>query len=516
VVPDGRAAILGPMGVALLKPWWKHEGTRKIGLLATVAGGFFLVVVFAMMPALSLSVEVFAIALLAAAAALILFDPAGSLPVVFGMFAILGTLRRVNADLSGHFPSLDPLLIIPPACVLLAFAVAVHRGAMRRRTPISSSVLVLNLLALVGAFNPLQGGLQTGITGLVLLLTPILWFWVGRALVADRQLSRIFGTAVWLGVPIAVYGLFQTFGAFPGYDRAWANFVGPGYTSIYVSGHLRPFASFASDAEYGTFLAVGIIVLGARVMSGKDRLTLVNTLVIGLLSVALFLSSLRGATILCLVALAIMLAARRRAGITRLGVYGAVALVALFLLASRLGGGSGAGNASQTGSGSSALLSHQVSGLSDPLNSKTSTAGIHVTIIVQALAQMLHNPIGYGTGVGRKASTVSPAAGGAASKANTAGSSGFVHATDADPGNLAISWGVIGLVAYLTLAGFSLVRAYRLAMRRRDWLSYAVLGILVAVLLRWFSDMYAVLPLLWMCFGWLDRTTAEQASLDLS
>jgi hypothetical protein len=507
------------MGLALLKPWWKRDGTRQASLLAMVAGGFFLVAVFAVLPAFSLGIEVIAVSALIAAVALILFDPAASVPVLFGLFAILGTLRRAVADLTGHFPTQDPMLIIPPICALLAFAVAVHRGALRHRTPISSSVLVLNLLAIIGAFNPLQGGLRTGLTGLLFFLTPILWFWVGRALVADTQLSRLFGVAVWLSVPIAIYGLFQTFGNFPGYDRAWANFVGPGYTSIYVGGHLRPFASFASDGEYGTFLAIAIVVLAARVIAGRKRLTLGYGVLMGLLSVALFLSSLRGATILCLVAVAAMVAARRRAGLVRMGMYGAIALIGLFLVASKLGGGGATllpGKQSKAASGTSVLLSHQLQGLSNPLNSKTSTAGVHVTVVVEALAQMVHNPIGYGTGVSRKAATTSPSAGGAAATPKASTTSGFIHSSDADPGNLAISWGLAGLIAYLVLAGFSLVRAYQLAMTRRDWLSYAVLGILIAVLLRWFSDMYAVMPLLWICFGWLDRTTAEPAALDLT
>src|SRR5580658_8606165 len=75
----------------------------------------------------------------------------------------LGLIRRLVSSGTGASVSHDPLLLVGPAVLAALFIVSAGRGAFRRKTPLASSVLLLSLLALVEAFNPLQGGFLIGI-----------------------------------------------------------------------------------------------------------------------------------------------------------------------------------------------------------------------------------------------------------------------------------------------------------------------------------------------------------------
>ena len=59
---------------------------------------------------------------------------------------------------------------------------------------------------------------------------------------------------------------------------------------------------------------------------------------------------------------------------------------------------------------------------------------------------------------------------------------------------------------YLIVLGRGLSTVYRLAVRRRDPLSIAVLGVAGATLFQWLNgDLYSVAWLFWLTLGWADR-----------
>ncbi|MDQ3463111.1 MAG: hypothetical protein M3471_08825, partial [Actinomycetota bacterium] len=92
---------------------------------------------------------------------------------------VLGSLRRMLLG-TGSPGDNDPLLLVAPAVLIVLVVVAARRGAFRSRTPLANAILVLSGLLLVGTLNPLQGGIAAGFAGLLFVLVPILWFWVGR------------------------------------------------------------------------------------------------------------------------------------------------------------------------------------------------------------------------------------------------------------------------------------------------------------------------------------------------
>ena len=103
----------------------------------------------------------------------------------------LGLIRRLIPSGTGGTVSDDPLLLVGPATLGALFIISAGRGAFRQRTALASSVLMLSVLALVEAFNPLQGGLLIGFGGLLFVLLPMLAFWVGRVLVNGKILRQI-------------------------------------------------------------------------------------------------------------------------------------------------------------------------------------------------------------------------------------------------------------------------------------------------------------------------------------
>src|SRR5205807_2713175 len=124
-------------------------------------------------------------------------------------------------------------------------------------TPLSKPVMALCVLELISVVNPLQGGLQAGLAGLLFAFVPTLGFWIGRTLIDDAMMRRIFRVVSILAVLAALYGTFQIVAGFPKWDKNWI--VNQGYASLNVGGITRPFASFASATEYAHYMAVGII-----------------------------------------------------------------------------------------------------------------------------------------------------------------------------------------------------------------------------------------------------------------
>lgn len=399
----------------------------------------------------------------------------------------LGLLRRLVTTLGAADPLGDPLLLVAPAAWVLLAAVAVSRGALRQRTGLATTVLVLTLLFTVSVVNPLQGELTIGLAGLLLVVPPMLAFWVGRSLVDDPTLRRVIALVAWLSLPAAAYGLIQTFAGFPSWDARWI--VEDGYTALNVSGTIRAFSSFSSAAEYAGFLAVGVV---AWIALGRNLLRLPLTLAaVGLLGTALWFESSRGIIVLTLAAVWLLFAARRGLSL-RLALLGGVALlVALSWVAGRIAPEQFAGSA--TGG----LSAHQVQGLSDPFGQQ-STLPLHIDLVTGGFGQVIANPLGSGVGA------VTSAAG---------KFGGVTIGTETDPGNAAVAAGAVGLVAYLLLVLRGLPLAYRVAARRRDILALAALGILSVTFMQWLNGaQYAVAPLPWLVLGWLDRHAARGVS----
>jgi hypothetical protein len=414
-----------------------------------------------------------------------LVSPQLLLYVLIVWLGALGLIRRV-ASLEFPAGANDPLLLIEVVAVGALVLASVFRGGFSSRSTLAKATLALSLLMLLGALNPAQGGLATGAAGLLFGLVPLGAFWLGRAFCDDHTFTRVLRLVAILAVAAAAYGLRQTFVGFPSWDAAWIRQAD--YQALHVGDVTRPFGTFSSASEYAAFVAVALVIwVGLGLRLARVWFTVPAVVV---LAIALWFESSRGAIFLVPMAFVVMLAARLRAspGLALGGA--AVAVLLVPVVVGQL--------ASTTATGpQAALVQHQVQGLENPLDSSSSTLGLHTTLVFDGLKRALHDPLGSGTGAVTIAGTKF---------------GGQSLGTEADPSNAAVALGLPGLIAFLVVLGSALRKAYDLALRRRDACSLVALGLLMVMVLQWLNGgQYAVALLVWLTLGWLDRTTETTA-----
>jgi hypothetical protein len=404
---------------------------------------------------------------------------AGLLALTFWLVA-LGMTRRLVSELA-PITRTDPLLVVAPLLLALLALAAIREDAFRRPTTLTKGVLALSLLSILAAFNPAEGSIAGGIGGLLFVLVPMLGFWIGRHYLDDGGLRRLLKVVAGLAVVAAIYGLLQTLSGFPSWDQKWINDVT--YAALNVNGVIRAFAMFSSSSEYAVFLGLGIVIWLAL---GRRLPVLPLTAgALALLVPALVLESSRGPVVATLATLGLLVGARRGLSL------GLSVGVGVLLLVAMVVGLRHYGPSTYSSSASGTLLANQVSGLSDPLNPQTSTAGIHLSLIENGIKQAFSHPAGQGLGT-----------------VTIAGSKfgGLAKGTEADPSNVSVAMGLPGLIAYLVVVVAGLLRVYRIALTRRDGLALAALGVVAITGLQWLNGgQYAVAILPWLVLGWADR-----------
>jgi hypothetical protein len=451
--------------------------------------GLLVAALFGVLLAASVSLHVLlALAVCPLVVAVVWMSPRSTiLGLAFWLIA-LGMVRRLVG--SGSSAGLgDPLLLVGPAVLVLLFLVASGRGALRQRSRLANVIGLLSLLVLVEALSPFQGGLLVGLAGLLFMLVPTLAFWVGRSLLDDVTLRRLFQLVAVLSVVSAIYGLIQQFVGFPSWDERWI--TTSGYVALNVgNGVTRAFGNFSSAQEYAAFLSVGLVILVTSLPKVRRVLLPLALGAIGLVGYALVLASVRTSLVLTAAALGSIAAARVRLRPGAALLAGALAVVALGV------GLSYVSVSSQTATSAAAnpagtLLQHDISGITNPTGSGSSLPG-HLSETFDGVKSGFLQPIGYGTG------SVTPASGRLGASA--------IAGTDSDFGNAGTGLGLFGFILYAVVVVLGLLCTYRLAARRRDALAFAALGLLVVMLDQWLNgDLYSVAWLVWLSLGWVDR-----------
>jgi hypothetical protein len=475
--------------IAAMRPRWaRAPGFDALVLPIAVAGFVFLVGTAVQDPSrLRLAVAAVAVVLLVGLAT---HSPVASLLTLMVWLVALGMTRRLVSEVA-PITSTDPALLVSPAVLGLLAAVAARRGALRNRTALSNGVLALSLLMLLGAVNPLQGSLFGGFGGLLFVLVPMIAFWIGRGFCDDRTLALLLKLVAVLGVGAAIYGLIQVSSGFPAWDQHWINDAS--YAALNVNGVIRPFATFNSASEYATFLGLSIVI-----WLSIGRRPYVLPLTVGalcLLVPAVVLESSRGVIVAVIVTSGLLIGAGRGLRLAVSATVGLLLLVALVFGLRHYG-------PTSYGTGTSgALVSHQVQGLADPLNPQTSTAGDHLSLVVNGVKEAFLHPAGRGVAV----VTIAGAKFG-----------GLTAGTEADPSNVAVALGLPGLLAYAVVFVAGMARVYRIARRRRDGLALAALGVVTVTAFEWLNGgQYAVAVLPWLVLGWADRPrTDSNAALE--
>jgi hypothetical protein len=406
-----------------------------------------------------------------------------ALTVWLVLFALL---RRLLTEATGRVGA-DPLLLVAPIVFGLLVVSAYGAGALTRRTALTTAVLALGGLTVVQSVNVSQAPLLAGVAGLLFVLTPQLAFWPGRA-VGTAALERTLKVFAVLAIGVAGYGLWQTFVGLLPWDRRWV--VEAGYEALNVGGVIRAFGTSASSAEYASVAAVAI-VCWLTLPIAKRSVTIAAVAVLG---AALVLASSRGPVVLLIVALAMVTAARFAVPAAVAIALTAAATLMVPVVATLL-----VPHATEAGAGTSALLQHQVEGLANPLDAESSTLIGHTELARQGLASAWHHPLGQGIGVislGQKFG-------------------GADLSTETDLSNVAVAFGVLGIVVFGALVLLGLSRAYWIAARTRGPLALATVGILVVTTNQWLNGgMYGIAWLPWLLLGWLDRPDRAEGGAD--
>ncbi len=410
---------------------------------------------------------------------LMLTRPGLAILATFAYLVLLASLRRLLIAEAG-WSSADPMLLVGP---LVAIVAMVKLFALERRPlvpdALSKLVLVVLLLTFLEVVNPDGGGIAAGLAGLLFTAVPLFWFFVGRELLDDTLVDRVLGLFLLLGTAVAVYGLLQTEVGFPPWDVNWLNVAaGAGYSSLNVGNTVRAFGSFASSAEYALSVGAALVIAAAFVLRGR----LWALLPMPILAIALFLASGRSALILAFLGVVIVAALRPRRPAAAL----AVTVVTL---------GAAVGALHFAGSGlaassSSSLVSHQLGGITDPLNPSSSTLLLHLQLAWDGIKGSVHHPFGQGDAVTNNAAGVNP---------NSV--TNQTQATEVDISNAFVTLGPLGGALYLITVLLVLYRAVTGYFAGRDAL-LAVIGVLVVALGQWLiGGDYALSPLCWLLIG---------------
>jgi hypothetical protein len=404
--------------------------------------------------------------------------PRTAVLTTLALLPFLAVLRRLLLEFT-PWKSTDPLLLLAPAVVVLVLGrLYVLEGRELARGRIGKLVLFLVLLSFLQALNPRGGGVSAGAAALLFTAVPLCWFFVGRELGTPRLLQALYAWIVVSATAIGVYGLIQTWSGLPSWDQMWVKQTG--YAALNVGNVIRAFGTFSSAAEYASFLGIGIVVSVAFALAGRPYLLPA----LPLLAVAVFYESSRSILVTTVFATLAIVAARtgslRRAALTLALCLGAVALAFVYWR----------GALQQTALTSrDPLVSHQLSGLANPFNQNTSTLPSHLGLLENGFKKGVLDPFGQGI-----ASTT--LAGNQLGSGSTS--------TEIDVSNVFVGYGTFGGFAYVAVVLLALRYALQQAVERRDAVSLAALGMLIAVFGQWLNGgYYAVSPLIWFTIGFL-------------
>jgi len=414
--------------------------------------------------------------------------PSSAMYLLMIYLPFMGFIRRLLIPIAG-WGSFDPLVVVAPGVIFILGSYWLYRRFVLRESVFEETKLLrlvqwLILLDFLEAANPRQGGVMAGLGGLMFYVAPLFWMVLTKQHATERWMKILLGSVFCFGIISAAYGLKQTFAGFYPFEQSWINLSG--YAALFVGNSSRAFSTFTSAAEYAQYLGISLVIGWAIVLRGKLLLKVIAVPSMALIAYALFLESSRGIIITSALAIGVISIVAARPGRSR-WIAASITVMAFVALYSGLG---------HLQSSNNALIEHQVSGLTHPMNSKDSTASMHIRMMLGGVTHAFTNPIGSGLG----ATTL--AAGKLGSAADAANS-------EIDLSNVCISDGLIGGLLYGVIMVRVLMLAFK-ANRQKGILPLMILGILFVSLGQWSNGgNYSTSALIWLCIGFLDKLTGH-------
>lgn len=407
-----------------------------------------------------------------------------ALTSVFVWLIVLGFIRRLLIPFLGWSPN-DPLLLVGPGCALIMLGLSA-RDLVPRRDALTPYVVFLFLWTLAEVMNPAQGGITTGVKGLLIYLGPLIWFFVGKRLSASQE-QLVRRVILWCMIPVLLSGLYQSFIGFFPFEYHWVGVSGFG-ASIFIEGFkIRPFSTLTSPQEYGFILGIAMAMVWPRVLApGLHRRRWLAFFV--LLLFALILQSSRGLLIFCLVMVLVS---------TMLWFRSAAATLLLVVMSMTIVfvGSSYKGTVNFGDGQPWVFVNHTVNGL---LNPQQSTFPLHQEMVKTALNAATKEPLGVGPGQGSIAAVKS-------GRASTTAENDFA--------TTAVALGIVPAIILYVLMFTAFALAVRRFRRTHSPFDLATFGILVVCITNWWAvSMYTATTILWVTLGALAAGEARHAA----
>jgi hypothetical protein len=405
---------------------------------------------------------------------------------VIGLFILLpflGAIRHLFLASTGA-ARLDPLLLVTSAVALTVIvALVLNREMDWSGTALSMVVFLLLFVGIIQIFNP-SSSLLVGLTGVMINLIPISFFFIGRS-ISDAQFThRVVRIVITIGALAAVYGLVQVFIGFRGFEKTFLATQSP--ASGTVGGTFRPFSFFNNAAEYAAYVQLAFVAALAMFLFSPKARRFIGLGLVVLIAYAGFLIGSRGFTIKIGLAVIILLATKAR---NRLLAVGIITLLTTAAVAWGMTSTSDS-TIQEKEAGASQLVEQQLRALRDPLDPAKSTLPVHwesaTTGIIEAITE---HPFGLGTGVSTR--------GGAKFGGISAG-------CEFDICDISLAMGVPGGILYVLAVILGIWQAARVRRALPGPVWIGIWAMAATSIGAWLvGGNYAITPLIW--FGLTER-----------
>ena len=411
--------------------------------------------------------------------------PKVALKWLFIILPFLGMVRHMFLSATGA-AFLDPLLLITSAVAITIFISLVLSGEMDWSGTFLAKIMFLMLVVgLFQVFNPGQGGILVGLTGIMINLIPIGFFFIGRS-VADAEFTRtITRIVIGIGILGAIYGLVQVYIGFRGFELDWL--ATQGYQAAFVGETTRPFSFFNNAAEWAAYAHIAFVATFAWLLFAPKTKRTFILVAAATLAYSGFLIGSRGFTVKVGLAIIVLLAARARNRILATGIV--VILVSAVVFWSGTTTSNNRIEDKEAGAGQ--LIEQQLRALQDPFDPSKSTLSVHFNQASESIRySILQQPFGLGTGA--------PTRGGAKF-------SGIEASSELDIGDAFLAWGVLGGGLYVVMIVVGIATAWRVRRALPGPVWIGIWAILLTSIGAWLNGgQYAIGPLMFFFLGATD------------
>ena len=421
-----------------------------------------------------------------------------------GLLAIIlfepfrGFVRRAQY-LIVDYSQFDPIHVVTPVVTILALGRLLQRYRFQlfRATPLAGLVSILAAIFILQIFNPLQGGLFVGLSGAMLILVPVSWFYFGQV-VSEQFIRNAFRLIVMFGMIASAYGIYQLIYGYPQFEQYWLDHV-EFYNAVAVGHVTRAIATFTSAEEWGRYISMGALIAFGFGAGADRRLQRLGWFLSGAgLSVVLLLTGQRTAIfglILGFIALVLLGARSVQAIAARLILLLTPILLVAVLVKPPAEEDMWSKEDTET---VGTLLSHTQRGTLQPTGEESLYVRLKVwqDLITNVIP---YRPLGAGLGAGSLGALKF------AAEQRLPNSDNFILV-------LAVACGIPGALLFVWILSRASQLAFRASRRRPMTAGRATISRIAAALMPMFIlnnifgltfSLYAVAPIGWLLIGWI-------------